>query len=186
MKSWKLFGKGKEKSKTQAQSEVMETRRSLLQKVGLGALLTGVFGQGYAFLRSLVPNVLYEPSLRFKAGSPDQFAEGATFLEDKRVFIFRERNTFYAISAACTHLGCTVKMVNLNQPKKAQIKGQSVEVRQEFHCPCHGSKYYGDGTNFAGPAPTPLVWFKLELAAEDGQLVVNMSESVAQNFRLTV
>lgn len=186
MRSMKLFRKRKEPPEAQAKPEVMETRRALLNKVGLGALLTGIFGQGLAFLRSLVPNVLYEEPRRFKVGLPDQFAEGATFLEDKRLFVFRERNTFYAISATCTHLGCTVKMINLNQPKKVQIKGQPLEVRREFHCPCHGSKFYGDGTNYAGPAPTPLAWHKLELAPDDGQLVVNLSETVNQDFRLTV
>jgi menaquinol-cytochrome c reductase iron-sulfur subunit len=182
----KLFRKKKGSPKAQAKPEVMETRRTLLNKFGLGALLTGIFGQGFAFLRSLVPNVLYEEPRRFKVGPPDQFAEGATFLEDKRLFVFRERNTFYVISATCTHLGCTVKMVNLNQPKKVQVKGHPVEVRTEFHCPCHGSKFYGDGTNYAGPAPTPLTRHKVELAPEDGQLVVNLSETVNQDFRLTV
>ena len=163
-----------------------ETRRSLLDKLGLGALLASLGGQAYAFLRSLVPNVLYEEPQRFKAGPADQFPEGVTFLEDRRVYIFREQKTFYAISAVCTHLGCTVKLINLNQPKKVTIRGQVVEERREFHCPCHGSRYHGDGTNFSGPAPGPLPWLKLELAADDGQLVVDLAEGVGRDFRLTV
>jgi menaquinol-cytochrome c reductase iron-sulfur subunit len=83
-------------------------------------------------------------------------------------------------------LGCTVKYIQLNQPKKVEIHGEQKEMRGEFQCPCHGSKYYGDGTNYAGPAPRPLRYFKLELAPEDGQLVVNMEKEVEQNFRLTV
>lgn len=162
------------------------TRRSFLTRWGLGATLAALAGQAYALLRALVPNVLYEPPRRLKVGSPDRFPEGTTFLEEHRLFIVRERNTFYAISAACTHLGCTVKLIALNQPKKVTIRGQTVEERREFHCPCHGSKYYGDGTNYAGPAPRPLDWYKLEVAPEDGQLVVSLSERVNQNFRLTV
>jgi len=149
-------------------------------------MLVAVAGQGYALLRALVPNVLYEEPQRFKAGLPDQFPEGATFIEDRRVFVFREQKTFYAVSAVCTHLGCTVKMINLSQPKKVQIKGRLVEERREFHCPCHGSKYYGDGTNYEGPAPGPLAWYRLEVAPEDGQLVVDLSARVSQSFRLTV
>lgn len=162
------------------------TRRGLFEKFGIGALLTGVAGMAYAMVRSLAPNVLYEQPRRFKAGAPDTFPEGATFLEDQRVFIFRENKTFHAISAVCTHLGCTVKMVNLNQPRTVQIEGKSVQINREFACPCHGSKYYGDGTNYAGPAPKPLAWYKLEVSPDDGSLVVNLSEPVKRDFRLTV
>ncbi len=137
-------------------------------------------------VRSLVPNVLYEPSLRFKAGMPDQLPEGATFLEEQRVYVFREQKTFYAISAVCTHLGCTVQMRNLNQPKTVMIGGRSISERFEFACPCHGSRYYGDGSNYAGPAPKPLAWYRLEVAAEDGQLVVDLGTQVGRDFRLTV
>ncbi|HLG16237.1 MAG TPA: ubiquinol-cytochrome c reductase iron-sulfur subunit [Blastocatellia bacterium] len=162
------------------------SRRSFLARFGLGATLLAIAGQTYAFIRSLVPNVLYEEPQRFKVGTPDQFGEGAKFLEDKRVFIFRERNTFYAISASCTHLGCTVKMERLNQPKKVRVRGREFEEQAEFHCPCHGSKYYGDGTNYAGPAPRPLAYFGLEISPDDGQLIVDASKSVGQDFRLTV
>lgn len=162
------------------------TRRSFLARLGIGATLLAIAGQAYAFLRSLVPNVLYEQPQRFKVGTADQFGEGAKFLEDKKVFIFREGNTFYAISAICTHLGCTVSMQRLNQPKKVQIRGREVEETAEFHCPCHGSKYHGDGTNFAGPAPRPLAYHRIEVSPDDGQLIVDVSEDVGQDFRLTV
>jgi menaquinol-cytochrome c reductase iron-sulfur subunit len=161
-------------------------RRSFLSKIGLGSTLLAFAGQTFAFLRSLVPNVLYEEPRRFKVGAAAQFGEGAKFLEDKRVFIFRERNTFYAISAICTHLGCTVKMQRLNQPKKVKAGGREWEEQAEFHCPCHGSKYYGDGTNYAGPAPRPLAYYRLEVAPDDGQLIVDMTANVGQDFRLTV
>ena len=133
-----------------------------------------------------MPNVLYESPQRYKVGTPDQFNEGPSFLEDKRVFIFRQKNTFHAISAACTHLGCTVKMQRLNQPKKVTVRGRDIEEQAEFACPCHGSKYYGDGTNYSGPAPRPLDHYMLELSPDDGQLVVDASQIVAQDFRLTV
>ncbi len=181
MKSVKLFRKTGQKLDAGG-----ETRRTWLDRIGLGALLAAVAGQAYAFLRALAPNVLYEEPTRFKAGPPDQFPEGATLLEDRRVFVFREQRTFYAVSAVCTHLGCTVKLVNLNQPRTVTIKGRPVEVRREFHCPCHGSKYYADGTNYAGPAPRPLVWHRLEIAPDDGQLVINLGETVGREFRLTV
>jgi menaquinol-cytochrome c reductase iron-sulfur subunit len=165
---------------------IKTNRRSFLARLGLGATLLAVAGQAYAFLRSLVPNVLYESPRRFKAGLPDQFGEGAKFLEEKKLFIFRQRNTFYAISAVCTHLGCTVRMERLNQPKKVRSGNREFEEQVEFHCPCHGSKYYGDGTNYSGPAPRPLAYFRLEVAPDDGQLIVDMTQNVGQEFRLTV
>ena len=162
------------------------TRRKLISRIGLGATLIAIGGQAYAFIRSLVPNVLYEDPQRFKVGTVDQFGEGAKFIEDKRVFIFRQKNTFHCISATCTHLGCTVKMQRLSQPKKVSVRGREIDDQVEFACPCHGSKYYADGTNYAGPAPRPLAHYKLEVAPEDGQLVVDTSQTVAQDFRLTV
>jgi menaquinol-cytochrome c reductase iron-sulfur subunit len=162
------------------------SRRKLITRIGLGATLLAVGGQAYAFLRSLVPNVLYENPQRFKVGTVDQFGEGAKFIDDKRIFIFREKNTFHCISATCTHLGCTVKMNRLNTPKAVNVRGRVINEQAEFACPCHGSKYYGDGTNYAGPAPRPLAHFKLEIAPEDGQLVVDTSQTVPQDFRLTV
>jgi menaquinol-cytochrome c reductase iron-sulfur subunit len=162
------------------------SRRKFIARLGVGATVVALAGQAFAFLRSLKPNVLYEDPRKFKVGTPDQFGEGGKFLEDKRMFVFKERNTFYAISASCTHLGCTVKLQKLNQPKKVKTRQREFEEQYEFHCPCHGSKYYGDGTNYAGPAPRALDYFKLELSPEDGQLIVDMGQVVDQNFRLTV
>ena len=120
--------------------EMTEGRRAFFRRVGQGTLFAAVAGQAYALLRSLVPNVLYEQPQRFKIGAPAQFSEGVTFLEDRRVFVFRNQNTFHVLSATCTHLGCTVKLVNLNEPRKVTIGGREVEIAQEFHCPCHGSR----------------------------------------------
>jgi len=162
------------------------SRRAFLQKLGVVGILASFGGMFFQSFRSLVPNVLYEPDIRAKLGDPSKLPEGMTFLEDKRLFIFREGSSFYAISATCTHLGCTVKYAKLNQPKTVEIDGAQKEVDFEFHCPCHGSKYYADGTNYAGPAPRPLYWRKLEIAPDDGQLVVDMGAEVDHNFRLTV
>ena len=161
-------------------------RRSFLQTLGTWAALLGLGGFAWQSFRSLVPNVLYEAPKRFKIGTPASLAEGVTFLEDKRLYVLREGKSVHAISAACTHLGCTVKYTALNQPKTVEINGRQTTVPFEFHCPCHGSKYYADGTNYAGPAPRPLSWYKLELSPDDGQVLVDLGTEVEQNFRLTV
>lgn len=162
------------------------SRRAFFRKLGLGTVFAAIGGQAYALLRSLVPNVLYEQPQKFKIGTPAEFPEGATFIEDRRVYVFRNQNTFHTISATCTHLGCTVKMVNLNAPRKVEIQGRQVEISQEFHCPCHGSRYYGDGTNYAGPAPKPLACFEIEVSPDDGQLMIDMGKTVGRDTRLTV
>lgn len=163
-----------------------DSRRSFLGTLGFGSLLLGLVGQSYAFLRSLVPNVLYEAPRRFKIGRAEDISEGVHFLEDQRVFVVKEKGTFRTLSAVCTHLGCTVKYVKLGQPKTVREGGESVTIESEFHCPCHGSKFYGDGTNFAGPAPRPLASYKIEIAPEDGQLVVDLSKPVDRDYRLSV
>lgn len=163
-----------------------ESRRSFLGKLTIGSLLLGLVGQGYAYLRSLLPNVLYEVPRRFKIGKPQELAEGEHFYDDQRVFVFKEKGTFHTVSAVCTHLGCTVKFVKLAKPKTVVIRGEEKTFEYEFHCPCHGSKFYGDGTNYAGPAPRPLDIYKIEIAPEDGQLVVDMSKPVDRDYRLSV
>lgn len=161
-------------------------RRTFLQKLGEFSLFAAIGGFAYQTFRSLVPNILYEPAKRFKVGLPVQLAEGMSFLEDKRLYIFKEGKSFYAISGSCTHLGCTVRYAKLNQPKQVEVGGEKKTIPFEFHCPCHGSKYYADGTNYSGPAPRPLSWYKLEVSPDDGQLVVDMNDEVDQNYRLTV
>lgn len=182
----KLFNKSDSKSPVTSNNTLIETRRTFLQKLGLGGLLAGLAGFGFQSFRALVPNVLYEPPQRFKIGLPANLADGVTFLEDKRLYVFKEGRSFYAISGMCTHLGCTVKYTKLNQPKQVELGGEKKTIPFEFHCPCHGSKFYAEGTNYAGPAPEPLHWYKLEVSPDDGQLVVDLDSEVEQNFRLTV
>lgn len=182
----KLFNKSQSAPQTTNGARQNESRRSFLHALGLGGMIAGLAGFGFQSLRSLIPNVLYEPSMKFKIGPPATLAEGMTFLEDKRLYVFKEGKSFYAISGSCTHLGCTVKYAKLNQPKQVEMNGEKKIFPFEFHCPCHGSKFYGDGSNYAGPAPAPLHWYRLEISPDDGQLVVNMNDEVEQNFRLTV
>lgn len=153
-------------------------RRAVLAKLGFGVVTAAIGAPVLMSVRSLVPNALYERPRRFKAGKPEQFAEGATFISDQRVFVFRAGETFHCIGAVCTHLGCTVQLV--------RTAPGSTEESFEFHCPCHGSKFRGDGTNYAGPAPRPLDYYRLALAPDDGQLVVDLSETADKGWRFSV
>lgn len=161
-------------------------RREFLMKVGIGAGIAGLAVQAGASLRSLVPNVSYDAPTTVKLGAPLEFPDGLKFLPDQRLFVFRQGKTFHAVSAVCTHLGCTVRAEALSQPETKTVAGSPLRMTHRFLCPCHGSKYGGDGGNLSGPAPKPLAWYHLTVSPEDGQLVVDLAQEVARDFRLTL
>jgi menaquinol-cytochrome c reductase iron-sulfur subunit len=161
-------------------------RREFLFRAGTGAGIVAIAYQAAASLRSLVPNVSYDSPTTVKIGMPADFPDGLKFLPDERLFVFREGKTYHAISAVCTHLGCTARAEALPNPEVKQVGGQALRLTHRFQCPCHGSKYSGDGSNISGPAPKPLAWYHLSLAADDGQLVADLANEVGHEFRLTV
>ena len=120
-------------------------------------------------VRFLVPNVLFEPSLRFKAGKPDDYPDGSvTFMEDERIFLLRQGNTFRCLSAICTHLGCTVNRAD-----------------HGYHCPCHGSVFDEQGSVKSGPAPRGLEWFQVTLS-KDKRLLLDKNQRVAADKYLVL
>jgi cytochrome b6-f complex iron-sulfur subunit len=151
------------------QADAKLARRSFLTlTLGWCAAVFALGASLAAAGRFLVPNVLYEPSRRFKALKPDDYPDGPTFLPNLRVFLFRKGNSFRAASAVCTHLGCTVNLAE---------KG--------FHCPCHGSVFDQSGRVVSGPAPSPLAWFELTLS-RDGRVVIDTSQPVKADKYLVV
>ena len=165
---------------------IIKDRRDFLLKLGTGCGIAALGAQAGASLRSLVPNVSYDAPTTVKLGLPAEYPDGLKFLPDERLFVFREGKTFHAISAVCTHLGCTVRAEALSQPEVMTVEGAPLRVTHRFLCPCHGSKYSGDGSNVSGPAPKPLAWYFLSLAPDDGQLVVDLALPVGQDFRFTL
>jgi cytochrome b6-f complex iron-sulfur subunit len=163
-----------------------EDRREFFVKLGIGGGIVALAAQAVASLRSLVPNVSYDAPTTVKLGMPLDFPDGMKFLPDERLFVFREGKTFHAVSAVCTHLGCTVRAEALPQVETKTVEGKPLRLTHRFLCPCHGSKYGGDGTNVSGPAPRPLAWYHLSASLEDGQLVVDLARPVDRDFRLTL
>jgi cytochrome b6-f complex iron-sulfur subunit len=161
-------------------------RRDLLLRLGAGAGVVAIAAQAAAALRSLVPGLTYDPPTTAKVGAPTEFADGLTFLPDERLFIVRAGSTFRAVSAVCTHLGCTVRAEALSASREPPAGGGTPRPEYRFVCPCHGSMYDGDGINVSGPAPGPLAWYRLALAPDSGQLVVDLSDMVDQRFRLSI
>ncbi len=167
-------------------TEEKRDRRDFLIKLGIGAGVAGIGTQAAASLRSLIPNVSYDAPTTVKLGLPADFPDGLKFLPEQRLFVFREGKVFHAISAVCTHLGCTVRAEALSQPQTMQVGGAPMRVTHRFACPCHGSKYSGDGQVTGGPAPRALAWYPLTVSPDDGQLVVDLAREVPHDFRLTV
>ncbi len=150
------------------------SRRNILTLAGwglffatMGAYLMQIMGyKGYFY-----PKVLFEPSPRFSVGDPKSFLENSvTTLKARKIFIVHDGNSFKAISVVCQHLGCAVEF-----SKEKNI----------YECPCHGSKYYRNGVNFAGPAPRPLNHFEIVLD-DSGKLVVDTSKTVPLETELIV
>jgi cytochrome b6-f complex iron-sulfur subunit len=139
------------------------SRRDFLSLAGWGGVLAFLSTVTVAFLRFMFPRVLFEPNPVFRAGRPETYLPGTVderFKQAQRIWIERsEDGSFFTMLAICTHLGCTPNW----------LKGE-----QKFKCPCHGSGFKPDGTNFEGPAPRPLDRVKIALTPE-GELIVDKS-----------
>ncbi len=157
------------------------SRKGFIGRATAYAVTAAFLGQGFMFLRSLAPNVLYEPLKRFRIGFTGAYSEGASFHSEGRLFVIKKGNEYKSISAVCTHLGCTVNLHKLPEPQTVKVSGGKELVQEwEYHCPCHGSKFRADGTAYAGPAPSDLPHWPLGLAP-DGQLLVDTGRSAAKD-----
>ena len=89
------------------------------------------------------------------AGKIADFPEGTLVqLGSSPAFLGRDSGGFYALTATCTHAGCSVLV---------QGSGASAS----FACPCHGSRFDRNGAVLGGPASAPLVHFAVEVMGGD-------------------
>jgi len=126
------------------------------------ASVLGFLGVNFVmFLRFFLPRMLFEPKTSFTIGYPSDFGFGVDtkFQNAHRIWVVRNTEGIFVISAICTHLGCTPDW------KASENK---------FKCPCHGSGYDPEGVNFEGPAPRPMDRAHVELDPE-GQILVDLS-----------
>jgi cytochrome b6-f complex iron-sulfur subunit len=149
-----LFRKGEDSDDPQS----IARRRRFVMAAVLGSLGVNLL----MFLRFFFPRALYEPKTKFKIGYPGDFGFGvdAKFQNQFRIWVVRNTEGIFVISAVCTHLGCTPDW------KPSENK---------FKCPCHGSGYDPEGVNFEGPAPRPMDRAHVALAP-DGQIEVDLSK----------
>src|SRR6185437_10182058 len=90
-----------------------------------------------------VTEVALKDAQKLPAGSVLMFKFGAS----PAMLIHHKDDRWVALTAVCTHLGCTV---------------QYEADADRIHCACHGGVYNAyTGTNVSGPPPKPLKQFKV-------------------------
>ena len=93
-------------------------------------------------------------------GTPKMYGSGS-----KEFFVVRDSGGLYAVSAICTHSGCT-----------NEYSGGG------FSCPCHGATFDLNGGSPTSPAHTALKHYAMCVDAS-GNITVNTSTSVAATLR---
>ena len=94
----------------------------------------------------------------------------ARYIESQALFICRDEGGYYAMDAACTHIGTLVKFV---------------DGAAGFRCPLHGATFAFDGEVLTGPAMKDLPHFSL-CTTGSGLLIVDTAKRVTRDTRLLV
>lgn len=100
-------------------------------------------------------------------GMPSQFSlNTATYFSSGGFFVVRDSQGLYALSAACTHDGVTVR-------------AQS----GEFYCPAHGATFSMNGDPISGPVFRGLTHYAV-CYLPSGHLAVNRGQVVSADTRV--
>lgn len=169
-------------------SRIQTTRRHFLGIMGAVAFAGAAILGGVKTLGFMFPNATNEEPSQFKVDAdPNSITVNSPLqITAKRVTVVRDDGGFYAVYLVCTHLGCTPNYVSdvitgtPADPSRAKLRGdrQDSERQQNgWACPCHGSRYFIDSTNFYGPAPRPMDWVEVS-KAPDGKLLVDRGKIV--------
>ncbi len=167
------------------------TRRQFLGFMGLFVSIATLVLGGFQTLKFMFPNATLEDPPQFKVREdPSTITVGNPLpITDKRVTVVRDNGGYYAVYLVCTHLGCTPNYIsdvatnsgdpkNTDRAKKRGLRNADQQKADGWACPCHGSRYFIDSTNFYGPAPRPMDWVKVS-KAPDGRLLVDRSVIVS-------
>ncbi len=137
-------------------------RRTFLGSLGMGTAILAAVGSVFVSIRLLKPRARPEAATIVRVGKPEDFPPGTVkVIPEHQVRIVSTDAGIAALSMVCTHLGCVVN-----------------EVAEGFHCPCHGSKFDGEGKIKSGPAPRSLPWLQVS-QAPDGMLLVDAKSDIA-------
>ncbi len=92
------------------------------------------------------------------------------YIESQALFICHDEGGYYAVDAACTHIGTLVDFVSPDAG---------------FKCPLHGATFAFSGKVLTGPAMRDLPHFSL-CTTESGILIVDTAKRVTLDTRLVV
>ena len=179
-------------------SRAETTRRQFLLLMGGVASLGAVIFGSFEVLKFMFPAATTEAPLKFKtdftfdeltggvAGGKAKGGAQVRSITADRVTVVLDDAGIYAVFLVCTHLGCTPNYVtdvvsgSGVDPAIAQARGDRTaaeKIPNGWACPCHGSRYFIDSTNFYGPAPRPMDWVDIQVAP-DGFFVVDRGNIV--------
>jgi len=90
------------------------------------------------------------------------------YRKDGAFFLMADAAGIYAVTAICTHKGCSVY----------------AQGDEGFHCPCHDSEYDRAGHVTQGPAQRALRHLAVREATPGGALVVDVGREVPADERI--
>jgi cytochrome b6-f complex iron-sulfur subunit len=138
------------------------SRRDFMANIILGTgTLLGLGSLAYRFLEFLYPLVPPIKLVEVPVGKPDDIPpDGVRLVQlpEGPIMLEKADNEVRALSAICTHLGCTVQW----RPEE-----------KKFICPCHQGIYDFNGNVVSGPPSRSLE--KLPVKVSDGQVFVLMN-----------
>jgi Rieske Fe-S protein len=139
-------------------------RRRLIKVLLGGGFAASAVSFLYPVLRYLVPPSAAQSSVESTVAAH----VGELKPNTGKIFAFRSRpalliltndGNYHALSAVCTHLGCTV---------------QYRPDLREIWCPCHNGIYSINGQNISGPPPRPLAAYEVHVRGND--IVVSVGQ----------
>ncbi len=145
-------------------SKKVSRRRFLMWAGNLG--LVGIAGAAVkGSLWFLSPPVTHPAVSAVDVGAVGDFPAGArTFIPAAKAWLIRDEGGFFAMSAVCPHLGCTLG-----------------EDGADFACPCHGSRFNRTGDVTHGPAISPMRFPAVEVAGE--RVIIHPERAVSADTR---
>lgn len=133
------------------------SRRTFIDWLIRGSLAgSAIVGMG-VMLRYLSTPGDDTPPNQFDLGLAADYPIGTRkVIASAQVLIIHDDQGFHALSLVCPHLGCTVN-----------------ETRDGFECPCHGSRFFADGSLRNGPASRSLTSLSI-VENHDDHLILNI------------
>ena len=123
----------------------------------------GLLVSAVASISILRPLVAFSKEKWVSVGMKDDFKDGEfKVIEKEKLFLFRDKDNFKAMSGKCTHFGCLVEK----------------QGNETYLCPCHKAEYDKTGHVTKGPAKKDLVWHNVKVEST-GEVFVDVKSEVS-------